>query len=124
MIEVIQAPEQEVCLIGCDTISVTYQLVGEEPVTVEVGNILNEYTTDEFKILKDGTDWIVQAVEETPVSGCDCIRFNYTPIGGTPQTIDLSPTGTFNGKNKYDFSLGGIDYVVRWRTATPTWVVY
>lgn len=36
MIEVIQAPEQEVCLIGCDTISVTYQLVGEEPVMVEV----------------------------------------------------------------------------------------
>ena len=36
MIEVIQAPEQEVCLLGCDTIQVTYQLVGEEPVTVEV----------------------------------------------------------------------------------------
>jgi len=38
MIEVIQAPEQEACLSGCDKISVTYQLVGEEPVTVEVGS--------------------------------------------------------------------------------------
>ena len=38
MIEVIQAPEQNVCLIGCDTISVTYKLIGEDAVTVEVGS--------------------------------------------------------------------------------------
>jgi hypothetical protein len=37
MIEVLQAPEREECLSGCDKISVTYQLIGEEPVTVEVG---------------------------------------------------------------------------------------
>jgi hypothetical protein len=108
----------------CDSIIVTYTLEGEEPVTVEVQNIDDEYTTDEFKILKDGTDWIVQAIEETPVSGCDCITFNYTLIGGSPQTLTLSPTGTENGKNKYDFSLGGLNYVIRWRLATPTWVVY
>jgi hypothetical protein len=36
MIEVIQAPEIESCLNGCDTISVTYTLEGGEPVTVEV----------------------------------------------------------------------------------------
>jgi hypothetical protein len=93
MIEVIKTPEVSLneCAL-CDTIKVTYQLVGEEPVTVEVESSEGEYTTDEFKILKDGDDWIVQAIEETPVSGCDCITFNYTLIGGSPQTLTLSPT--------------------------------
>lgn len=37
MIDIINSPDKDVCIIGCDTISVTYTLVGEEPVTVEVG---------------------------------------------------------------------------------------
>jgi hypothetical protein len=105
----------------CESILVTYTLEGEEPVTVEVGNIDDEYTTDEFKILKDGTDWIVQAIEETPVSGCDCIKFNYTPTGGSPQTLTLSPTGTNDGKNKYEFSISGVQYVVFWSNTAGTW---
>lgn len=36
MIQVIQTPEKESCLLGCDKISITYTLVGEEPVTVEI----------------------------------------------------------------------------------------
>lgn len=39
MIEVIQAPEVESCLLGCDTIQVTYTLFGGEPVTVEVESL-------------------------------------------------------------------------------------
>ena len=69
MIEVIQAPEQEVCLIGCDTISVTYQLVGEEPVTVEVES-----------------------------------------------------SGTFDGKNLYEFSLSGT-VRIRWDIAADKWFI-
>jgi hypothetical protein len=105
----------------CECIKVTYTLVGEEPVTVEVENVGDEYTTEDFKILKDGTDWIVQAIEETPVSGCDCIKFNYTPTGGSPQTLTLSPTGTNDGKNKYEFSISGVQYVVFWSNTAGTW---
>ena len=48
MIEVIQAPEQEVCLVGCETIQLTYQLNGEEPETVEVEFIDEEYRINDF----------------------------------------------------------------------------
>jgi hypothetical protein len=105
----------------CDCIKVTYQLVGEDPVTVEVWSVADEYTTDEFKILKDGTNWIVQAIEETPVVGCDCIKFNYTPTGGSPQTLTLSPTGTLNGKNKYDFLIAGVAHTVFWSNSAGSW---
>jgi hypothetical protein len=108
-------------LNSCDTISVTCTLVGEEPVTVEVENVADEYTTDEFKILKDGTDWIVQAIEETPVSGCNCIVFNYQLTGESPQNLTLFPTGISFGKNKYEFSITGVDYMIFWSTANNSW---
>jgi hypothetical protein len=100
----------------CDTILVTYTLVGEEPVTVEVEKVGDEYTTDEFKILKDGTDWIVQAIEETPVSGCDCIKVNYS--GGTISPIILD---VFNGKNRYQFTHLGNTYYIYWDTFSNSW---
>ena len=55
MIEVIQAPEQNVCLIGCDTIQVTYQLVGEEPVTVEVDVFAENAGKNLYRIIIDAT---------------------------------------------------------------------
>jgi hypothetical protein len=122
MIEVIKTPEISLneCAL-CDSILVTYTLVGEEPVTVEVESVADEYTTDEFKILKDGTDWIVQATEATPISGCDCIVFNYQLTGESPQNLTLSPTGILFGKNKYEFSIGGVDYMIFWSTVNNSW---
>jgi hypothetical protein len=101
---------------GCDSILVTYTLRGEDPVTVEVENVGDEYTTDEFKILKDGTDWIVQAIEESPTSGCDCIVVNYS--GGTinPTFLDV-----FNGKNRYQFTHLGNIYYIQWDTFSNSW---
>jgi len=111
-------------LNNCDTISVTYTLEGEEPVTVEVESDGDEYTTDEFNILKVGTDWIVQATEETPITGCDCIKFNYILTGGTLQTIDLVPTGTNEGRPKYDFTIDGVSYTIWWRATSSVWNIF
>jgi hypothetical protein len=100
----------------CDSIVVTYQLEGDEAVTVEVENVGDEYTTEEFKILKDGTYWIVQAIEETPVVGCDCIKLNYDGGTITPTFLDI-----FNGKKRYQFTHLGATYQIYWDTFTTDW---
>ena len=58
MIEVLQAPEIDVCLNGCDRISVTYQLVGEEPVTVEV---------EKESKLQNGKNQYILLIDETEI---------------------------------------------------------
>jgi hypothetical protein len=101
----------------CDTISVTYTLEGEEPVTVEVGNIDDEYTTDEFKILKDGTDWIVQSTE----TNCDNfinITFTYLGINYNYNVpfVDIS-----GGKKR--FYISGVVFIeVRYNAGS--WVIF
>jgi hypothetical protein len=61
MIEVIQAPEQEVCSTGCETIKLTYQLNGEEPETVEIEiNNDGEYRINDFLF---ETDLIISYVD-------------------------------------------------------------
>jgi hypothetical protein len=63
MIEVIQAPEQEVCSTGCETIKLTYQLNGEEPETVEIEiDTEGEYRIEDFLY---GTDLIISFIDDT-----------------------------------------------------------
>jgi hypothetical protein len=97
MIEVIQAPEQEVCLSGCDRISVTYQLVDEEPVTVEVDELDSEYLTDEFVIRKVGDEWLVNDL-------CDVIKLTYT-LDGVVRTLEAFSIGENNGKPIYNIDV-------------------
>ena len=81
-------------VIGCDTISVTYTLVGEEPVTVEVDELDSEYLTDEFAIRKVGNEWLVQSDELC--SNCINVVFTYL---GIDYSFILDVYGTDNYMN-------------------------
>ena len=97
MIEVIKTPEISLneCAL-CDTIKVTYTLVGEEPVTVEVErNGDGNYYVNGYKIEKDGEQWNVNSSCEKEV------------IIGTSTYLGVESTGVavkvdeYNGESVY-----------------------
>ena len=94
-------PAPEPC--GCDTILVTYQLVGEEPVTVEVGkdedgNYYLDIDGETYTIEKVGSEWTLVKVEN------DCnnfVKVDFT-YDGDLYSFNVPKTGTNDGKNKFD----------------------
>jgi len=81
---------------GCDVISVTYQLIGEEPVTVEVEKEGDEYTIEGVgTIEKVGSEWNI-------INSCtnEFARVTYT-FEGNLYTVDMSRVGEYNGEGFY-----------------------
>jgi hypothetical protein len=93
----------------CDCISVTYQLVGEEPVTVEVGrnedgNYYIEIESETYRVEKYGSEWIVTD-------------------GGTQMFVAVASSGT---GNRVMTSENGIDWTIQTSSANNQWksIVY
>jgi hypothetical protein len=72
-------------------------------------------------------NWLVRSLYESPlvyiesvdftqqeVETCDSILVTYTLVGEEPVTVEVESSGIVNGKNKYDFSIGGINCRIFW----------
>jgi hypothetical protein len=91
-----QVPLKLPVVVGCDTISVTYTLEGEEPVTVEVekeedGN----YYFDGYEIEKDGEEWFVNSSCEKEVV------VNVSSYLGVESTNVAVKVDEYNGESVY-----------------------
>jgi hypothetical protein len=94
---------------NCDCISVTYKLIGEEPVTVEVGssedgNYYIEIESETYRVEKYGSEWIVTD-------------------GGTQMFVAVASSGT---GNRVMTSENGIDWTIQTSSANNQWksIVY
>jgi hypothetical protein len=97
---------------GCDTILVTYQLVGEEPVTVEV--VQNEdgnYLVNGFEVAKQDDEWNI--TKSCKVEFC---IITYT-IGETEYTLQLPQVGFYN-----DLPIYSIDNSINVYFESSEWI--
>jgi hypothetical protein len=86
MIEVIKTPEQEVCLTGCETIKLTYQLNGEEAETAQAEFIDGEYRINDFLF---ETDLVINYED-----GEWHVYYNFS-LQAYLETIESCPFGTY-----------------------------
>jgi hypothetical protein len=91
-----QVPLKLPVVVGCDIISVTYTLVGEDPVTVEVekkedGN----YYFDGYEIEKDGEEWLVNSSCEKEV-----VLFSFTYENITNEVVVVK-IDVYNSESLY-----------------------
>jgi hypothetical protein len=48
----------------------------------------------------------LSSVIPTPIVDCECIKVTYTLEGGSPVTVEVESSGTIEGKNYYNFTIG------------------
>jgi hypothetical protein len=117
-----QVPLNLPVVVSCETISVTYTLEGEEPVTVEVENVADEYTIEDIgTIEKVGDEWVVISGD----SCNDCVKVSFT-YEGVIYEYNLQKTAIVNGKNEYTFneSLNPFSPIVlNWNESSSVWAI-
>jgi hypothetical protein len=87
-------PITDTCTL-CDTISVTYTLVGEDPVTVEVESGGDEYTIEGVGIIeKVGDEWVIKNCD-----ACINVQFTYDSVN---YNYNVPKTGVQFGKNIFE----------------------
>ena len=113
-----QVPLKLPVVVGCETISVTYTLVGGEPVTVEVEKEGDEYTIEGVgTIEKVGSEWLVQT-EETNCDNFINITFTYLGINYSYNVPFVNISG---GKKRFYIS-GSVFIEVRYNAGS--WVIF
>jgi hypothetical protein len=105
---------------GCDCISVTYQLEGEDPVTVEVEKESDFYTVEGIgTIEKVGSEWRVLGGEETNCDNFVNVTFTYL---GIDYNFNLPKVGEVGGNNAFLYTDGST--VIEVKRFVGSWFVY
>ena len=107
-----QVPLKLPVVVDCDIISVTYQLEGEEPVTVEVESVGDIYTIEGIgTIEKVGSEWQVLGLEETNCDNFVNVTFTYLGIN---YNYNVPKVGTLSGKNRFLLTASGLSIEIKY----------